>query len=957
MLVTLKKIVSWLLISALVNNPVYALYMATGLLFFTPLPAYADAFMDQAANGQTLGDALLNDYTTPTVNPATGTITLQNGLVAGQGIQQNELFQQIQPGSMDGIASSYGDSAAFGTEANNGIANLTTGTSTHAQAYQTLLGANTSMPDISNDPIWTVSDNVFSLQSPLITDLFAGCTKTATTSETSCDIHVPDIKTCKKTIGTQSCKVTRQVSEAAPNEKNIQLVSISDPPQLPPNANDIVFNNLLDTVNLTIGIPWDYDPGSGGCYYWEWTMNLSVTDPSKIISALLTHAEGDGGITVFIDGNSVWSNGNGACVHDSWTLAPNLSIKPYLTAGNHTITVRITSDDNDTPTVPDGGTNFVIKQVPDINESVTDFPAGCRERLFAAWPPVGTAPAVWTPGTSANDLASTEWWQCTDADYSRVFGSVVVTPEMFGGVLGQLYPGAPLSPPAPICYSAEMRLPGSVPLPCFTDINGYVQCPTAVPSTTGQTSCDPIVNNPKCAWQGEICAPGAVSPITGTCNEFIETYDCGISQPGLCDQTSVSEQTICDGAIRCMGGECVNQGVESNKDFAKAVSALQLLNQVQQQNGCDPAKGDCSLFAGEAMECQMADLSILGSVDCCNMPIGGSWIQYMQMAAGTWELADSSVELYALQEFGQQGVTSQGAWHLVTQNTVFGTPFNAVADGWTAITDTFTNMFDSVVQTFAGDVAANTAANLGTTFSLEAMRNTALNAMSTWVVENFGAQAGQALFSYSTVPVTNSATGAVVQQGVATGMSQMLASIINVIGIIYAIYQIAKMVVQLIFACTEEEVKLNMLKDQRMCTTPGEIGTYCSSKTLFGCIARKEAYCCFSSPFARIFQQQARPQLGMTFGLPEGPSCEGLTINQVSSLDFDKVDFSEWLNMMKGAGMLPMTGADANLMFSSGQVTTSNLFGAPPESAQDRLNKQLDGSNIDDIRQHFINSL
>jgi conjugal transfer mating pair stabilization protein TraN len=185
----------------------------------------------------------------------------------------------------------------------------------------------------------------------------------------------------------------------------------------------------------------------------------------------------------------------------------------------------------------------------------------------------------------------------------------------------------------------------------------------------------------------------------------------------------------------------------------------------------------------------------------------------------------------------------------------------------------------------------------------------------------------------------------------------MLSSIITVVGIIYAIYQIAKMVVQLIFACTEEEVKLNMLKQQRLCTSASEIGNYCSSKTLFGCVARKEAYCCFSSPFSRIFQQQARPQLGITFGDPKAPTCEGLSINKISQLDFDKMDFSEWIDMLKISNHLPGDSLIANSMYDKANITKGKLPNTQNTNTQDRLNTQTQGSDIDSIRQHLLDNL
>ena len=260
-------------------------------------------------------------------------------------------------------------------------------------------------------------------------------------------------------------------------------------------------------------------------------------------------------------------------------------------------------------------------------------------------------------------------------------------------------------------------------------------------------------------------------------------------------------------------------------------------------------------------------------------------------------------------------------------------------------------MYDSVVST----VSDNIVNGIGTGV-LDQLEQEAIQQMSTWVMDNFGVQAGEALFSYSTAP-TADAAGNMVTEGTATGMSEMLASIINVVGIIYAIYQIAKMVVQLIFACTPDEVKLNMLKEQKLCTYAGEIGSYCSVNSLFGCVARKEAYCCFSSPFARIFQQQARPQLGMNFGVPKTPSCGGLSINQIATLNFNQMDFSEWINMMKMSGGLPMDGTTANSMYSVGTVTASPMTGVNGQNAQSTLNTQTQGSNIDAIRQAIVNGL
>jgi len=174
----LLKPLANILIICLFHNAVASFYIVTSLLFFQPFPVFAEAFLDSAAEGQSLGSGLVSGYTIPDVDSSTGTITLTNGQVAGQHLQQNEMFQEIQPDSMDAAVSSCGeDTTAAGANVNSTVSGLVTGTSSHALAYQTLMGANTAMPDIANDPIWHTSDAVLSQASPLINDMFNGCIK------------------------------------------------------------------------------------------------------------------------------------------------------------------------------------------------------------------------------------------------------------------------------------------------------------------------------------------------------------------------------------------------------------------------------------------------------------------------------------------------------------------------------------------------------------------------------------------------------------------------------------------------------------------------------------------------------------------------------------------------------------------------------------------------------------
>ncbi|MCY4406878.1 MAG: conjugal transfer protein TraN [Rhodospirillaceae bacterium] len=76
------------------------------------------------------------------------------------------------------------------------------------------------------------------------------------------------------------------------------------------------------------------------------------------------------------------------------------------------------------------------------------------------------------------------------------------------------------------------------------------------------------------------------------------------------------------------------------------------------------------------------------------------------------------------------------------------------------------------------------------------------------------------------------------------------------------------------------------------------LGRYCSKRTFFGvCIRRSRAWCVFGSKLGRILQQQGRSQLGIGWG-----SCRGLTIAEVESIDFARVDLSEFTqDLMDGS--------------------------------------------------------
>ena len=58
----------------------------------------------------------------------------------------------------------------------------------------------------------------------------------------------------------------------------------------------------------------------------------------------------------------------------------------------------------------------------------------------------------------------------------------------------------------------------------------------------------------------------------------------------------------------------------------------------------------------------------------------------------------------------------------------------------------------------------------------------------------------------------------------------------------------------------------------------------------------KHHYCCFANILEKVVQVEGRGgQLGINFGSGASPNCQGLTLDEIKKLDFNKIDFSEFI--------------------------------------------------------------
>ncbi len=103
-------------------------------------------------------------------------------------------------------------------------------------------------------------------------------------------------------------------------------------------------------------------------------------------------------------------------------------------------------------------------------------------------------------------------------------------------------------------------------------------------------------------------------------------------------------------------------------------------------------------------------------------------------------------------------------------------------------------------------------------------------------------------------------------------------------------------IVMSMMSCNEGEAKLAMKEGAGLCHS---IGSYCSSCIRIlgycvSCIENTTGKCCFNSKLARIINEQGRQQFGKGWGSAEGPECSGFSIAQLQSMDFSRMDLSEF---------------------------------------------------------------
>jgi conjugal transfer mating pair stabilization protein TraN len=90
--------------------------------------------------------------------------------------------------------------------------------------------------------------------------------------------------------------------------------------------------------------------------------------------------------------------------------------------------------------------------------------------------------------------------------------------------------------------------------------------------------------------------------------------------------------------------------------------------------------------------------------------------------------------------------------------------------------------------------------------------------------------------------------------------------------------------------CTPDEKNLIEQRKRNLCIYVGKEGV----QKLGVHVAAKHHFCCFGNMLNKVIQVEGRKQLGLNFGSKNNADCRGLTLKELLSLDFNKMDFSEF---------------------------------------------------------------
>lgn len=786
-------------------------------------------------------------------------------------------------------------------------------------AYKVVLdAANRSRPEFTNDPIINSTKNIYD-QIDLISSGFGDCKADQIIREFDTIKHIPDYQNCDRS------KYKSGQCTARHNYDAIVLSHYAGPYNLNKCGKEC--------IELWIGrVGNNY--WSGNCTIYEQFTQVKIDNPKAIKKATLTYVKWDDYIQVMVgkpdNEVKVWNGPNdffppeipgGRCELDTeWESSPNVDVTEYFQNVNPgevvSFKIRVSVGGKG-----EGYGKIVIEY--DESKAITKDewqPSSCLENIK------GVEDGIATGEYECKLMPTLDENNCTNINGVTVCEDIL-QPSPAKGI-------------SPLCQELTITTDFNLykgDLDCWVDSQGETQCPGAT-GYPDASKCEALEQNGKCGFISSECVDGAVGKLSGECYLFTDTYDCG--EDIVVPDKEINAQYSCDGAISCMGGDCLDYDAlnDTSASFGKAVGLLNTAQFMTQDMECEGVDEDgnvigdrdvvCRIFGGKAGECKIA---VGGVSDCCEKPSGVSLNDYMTMIMTVPKL--------------------DGAIMGLSDTNVIKGGYQVIREGVMATWDAVSKPFASYVENISGAVDYITE---GINAFLDELKKEIQKKIQSFIYEAIKDSAAEAAVEAGASQAVDQ-TAEKAAEKAAEQMMGYASAALGAIMMAYTIYVIAVAVIKLIWKCSDEEFNMNA---QRVLKNCAYVGSYCKTEVLGACIEKRESYCCYNSPLSRIIQEQLRkqnPQMGLSFGSAKSPQCDGLLISDIENVDWDKIDLSEWLAILEQTGHLnDQTTIDLDKL--TGQGSPYNTSGERLNS-KERAEERFSDANATEINKQIINSI
>lgn len=794
--------------------------------------------------------------------------------------------------------------------------------------------------DVTGDVFLDKTNQIMDDLSNALKDI-ANCTSDSVLSSVTETIRVPEEKVCQQVLDRSGdCTIYHNYDTSVIEHYNgpYNLKSCGE-----------------GCMELWIGKVGD-DYWSGWCTIYEQSTQVRVLVPEAITKATFEYAKWDDYMLVYTgkvgEEKLIWSGPNdfntnpnyfppetgGSCeLSTSWSRNPNIDVTPLFR-------------DVEAGTV----INFKIRvSVAGEGEGYGRIRLYYDSRLALrndSWSPndcIQAATGI-EDGFAKGSITCVQGPSAFDSNGCATFGDtgVVICPEDFKD--------PPLSTVSPFCQQAKVHAEYDFykgDMGCWQAMRGFDEegnpiyeevCPGENAGGNLDT-CEQYAEDPDCSFVRSQCTEGMEGK-SGTCYVNDVVYNC------YTEKTVVKEKeetvTECNG-VTCLGEECIDLIKTSSSDFAQVSALMNAMQYMSQDMACEGLDDEgnmtgtenvtCTVFGGQSGWCKTA---VGGWVDCCENPSGGVGLsEYIEILISASNL--TSTQSSASNTIGPGAAISgsEAAGSFAGQWTEF-LGDNKLVNGVKYINNLFSTTLDNL-KTKALEIFS----------PVKELYDTIYNQIDSAITELFNEVAAELGFGGIGTGGAAGGGGEVVAGGTQGSATGALGSVISFVGWVYFAYQVANLIVNLIYACEDIEYETIAKRDQKNCHY---LGSWCDQKVLGFCTVKKRGYCCFESPLSRILNEQIRlvnPELiEGGWGSAEHPNCAGITTDMINLVDWDRVDLSEWIDLLHitGNDITPqkttlenLTGTTSPLNFDKGTGRADAL-----ERTQDKLT-QMD---VDTIR-------